>query len=264
MSRVDAYVEGIYRNFKGDRQDLLDLKQEMKQHLNETMQELQEQGYSEADSFQIAVERFGEERDLSREIEEMYRDQRTFAKGLLWAAILVLLIGGGLLAYFTVDNIRYHNARDGLHQQFMQVLGQNPEWTDATKQKLEQIARENAYKELIYIAVYRTNKDTELPSYRLEDAIFTYPADAQRLPSGYGSGSNDTWTVEQQDTPVTGPSPYEIAYISCFSASWILFALWAIINAYHQKRLTVLWIIGFSLFNILAYALFRIRRRWLY
>ncbi|MGG4471521.1 hypothetical protein ABER68_26430, partial [Paenibacillus alvei] len=37
---------------------------------------------------------------------------------------------------------------------------------------------------------------------------------------------------------------------------WVLFAIWAIINSYHQRRLNAGWIISFSLFNVLGYLIY--------
>ncbi|PEA36645.1 hypothetical protein COJ23_24640 [Priestia megaterium] len=38
--------------------------------------------------------------------------------------------------------------------------------------------------------------------------------------------------------------------------NWTLFTIWAIINAYHQKRLRIKWILIFLLFNALGYLIY--------
>ena len=35
-----------------------------------------------------------------------------------------------------------------------------------------------------------------------------------------------------------------------------LFTIWAIINAYHHRRLNVGWIIGFALLNVIGYLIY--------
>lgn len=37
---------------------------------------------------------------------------------------------------------------------------------------------------------------------------------------------------------------------------WTLFTIWAIINAHHQKRLHIKWILVFLLLNILGYLIY--------
>lgn len=40
----------------------------------------------------------------------------------------------------------------------------------------------------------------------------------------------------------------------------VLFTIWATINAYHQKRLTIGWILIFALLNVVGYWIYKLSR----
>jgi hypothetical protein len=67
---------------------------------------------------------------------------------------------------------------------------------------------------------------------------------------GYGE-SNDTWHVDIDS------KGYKIMAAGILLLGiviyWTLFSIWAIINAYHRKRLNIGWIIAFALFNVIGY-----------
>lgn len=47
-------------------------------------------------------------------------------------------------------------------------------------------------------------------------------------------------------------------FLLVFLVYWVLFAIWAIINSYHQRRLNFGWIIIFSVLNVVGYMMLRL------
>ncbi|MGE6686157.1 hypothetical protein ACQKEV_16330, partial [Paenisporosarcina sp. NPDC076907] len=42
---------------------------------------------------------------------------------------------------------------------------------------------------------------------------------------------------------------------------WTLFSIWAIINAYHNKRLNIGWVLAFIIFNVLGYLVYKLSQQ---
>lgn len=66
MKEIDRYVDKIYKNMDKKSKEIQDLRNEMKVHLVNTVEELKSSGYSEEESIEIAIKRFGQ----INEIEE--------------------------------------------------------------------------------------------------------------------------------------------------------------------------------------------------
>ena len=47
-----------------------------------------------------------------------------------------------------------------------------------------------------------------------------------------------------------------ISLLAGIAVYWALFTIWAIINAYHHRRLNVGWFIAFALLNIIGYLVY--------
>lgn len=70
------------------------------------------------------------------------------------------------------------------------------------------------------------------------------------------SQSNGNWEVvveskNYQNTPI-------LLLLICIPIYWTLFTIWAIVNAYHHRRLNVVWIFVFALFNFVGYFAYRL------
>lgn len=95
MSRIDAYIESIYKDFDKRDKEANELKEEMKSHLYEEVEELKRQGYSEEESIRVALENFGEEGKVANELEDIMIKQNKFIK-LLWKIAVGVLLAGVL------------------------------------------------------------------------------------------------------------------------------------------------------------------------
>jgi hypothetical protein len=60
MNKVDKYIDSIFSDVDNKNQQIKELKEEMKFHLTDAINELQLEGRTEEEGTEIAIERFGE------------------------------------------------------------------------------------------------------------------------------------------------------------------------------------------------------------
>ena len=92
MERVEKYVEGICRHMKGTEEDLRNLREEVKAHLYESIEELREQGFSEGESIALAIERFGDQNKIEKELSKEFRNKNKKLPFYILGVIVALLI----------------------------------------------------------------------------------------------------------------------------------------------------------------------------
>jgi len=97
MDRIDKYLNSIYRDINASSKETEDLKQEMKDHLVQTVKELQQNGITEEESIRIAIERFGEVFQIRNELNHVLRFQKLFAQKTRILSLILLAVSVTLL-----------------------------------------------------------------------------------------------------------------------------------------------------------------------
>ncbi|MFC0472274.1 permease prefix domain 1-containing protein [Halalkalibacter kiskunsagensis] len=64
MKKIDEYVDYVYNNVEGSKEEIQELKMEMKTHLQELVLELKSEGVEEEKAILMAIERFGDENEI--------------------------------------------------------------------------------------------------------------------------------------------------------------------------------------------------------
>jgi hypothetical protein len=95
MREIDQYVQSLYRNVKGNRRELADLKDQMK--------ELQLEGRTEEESLTIAIEQFGNKELLDQDIEGIFGPRRPPIVILLAALHVIIGIVCIILSMITLQ-----------------------------------------------------------------------------------------------------------------------------------------------------------------
>ena len=108
MQRVDEFVNSMYKGFDINDHDVQELKNEMKTHLLDTVKDLETQGISEDESIKIAVERFGDKKQLNTGLLEFFSYQKRFAKNLLRICLSCLVIGSVSWISLFIMESNYH------------------------------------------------------------------------------------------------------------------------------------------------------------
>ena len=92
MKQIEAFVDSVYQNVGGNKKEIKELKAEMKSHLLEAVHELKAEGKSEQEAINIAIERFGGEKEMRSVVGQLFKAQKTFAKWVLYVAVTFLFI----------------------------------------------------------------------------------------------------------------------------------------------------------------------------
>ncbi|EPB8145692.1 permease prefix domain 1-containing protein [Clostridium perfringens] len=95
MREIDNYIDSLYKNIDGISKENKEIKETMRTHLIESVEELKLEGFSEKESIKIALERFGEINEIRGELKTVVEKG---VKPLLYTVGISLII---LIAFFT-------------------------------------------------------------------------------------------------------------------------------------------------------------------
>ncbi len=105
MNKIEEYIDSIYANFDNSDKDTKILKEEMRNHLYEEVDELKKQGLSEEDSISRVLEYFGQENIVVAEMNHILKNRSIFTKMLIKAGFTIFIIG----CLFQIIGIFYNN-----------------------------------------------------------------------------------------------------------------------------------------------------------
>lgn len=248
MTNVDEYVEKLYKNANPNHPDTKELKEETRTHLYDSIKEIKRDGYSENEAFEIAVERYGGFEQAEKLISLMKIRQKTFAKWLLTIGLICILIGGAsFITLLHIGNIHDEHFAEigyGVENNLTQINGKN----------FEQLFT----KEPSIINAYLYNAEQS----RSDSPDITYSGGNQWVPSlfkreAFYGMENSFISLEVVDVRTIG----FLLLIVGFTAYYILFTLWGLIQLYHTDHLTILWITLLILLNVFGYLLFLLKRK---
>ena len=140
VNQIDTFVDSVYRSVGGNKKEIQELKAEMKSHLLEAVHELKKEGKSEQEAINIAIERFGGEKEMRAVVGQLFKAQKTFAKWMLYVALTFLLISFiGYGSFIYLESTQQEEAYQ-FSEQIVNSLGntiteQNE--TDVTKEIVE-------------------------------------------------------------------------------------------------------------------------------
>lgn len=93
MNKIEEYIDSIYGNFDTTDKDTKILKEEMRTHLYEEVEEFKKSGLSEDESMTKALELFGQKNTVVAEMNKVLKNRSIFAKMLIKAGTAVLILG---------------------------------------------------------------------------------------------------------------------------------------------------------------------------
>jgi hypothetical protein len=262
MKKINLYIDSLYKHMDESSDEVQELKQEMKNHLLQTVNELKVEGKSEEESIEIAINRFGKRNQVENELSEVFKVQRKFATTILIVSLVSFLLAViCLISYKVIDN--------NFSLKVPESLQTNVEYR---LKKGEVISNEEVNKLLIkykkqfrYVALYKENNhsspDIIYPSSFSSKEV---QSDNSTLTTSVNSPDGTIWTV-RYGFDIKGFN-FSIKPILSISAVillvvyWLFFGIWCVINAYHRNKLSLAWIILFFILNVVAYAIFELKR----
>lgn len=190
MKQIDKYVNSIYKDVAGDKQEIEDLRQEMRSHLLEAVEELKAKGKTEEEAIRIAIDNFGGKSQIVKGLSEFFRVQKKFTNYVLSFALIFLVLG---FFFFTSS------------------LSEVKEFNKEVKQ-LEVVEQE---KETIMNDVFdvldTSNKVTEKEKEQLLDVFKKYQ-DKLNLVAVFPTAGSEDWLKENEEVKERPDTHYPIEY----------------------------------------------------
>jgi cytochrome c-type biogenesis protein CcmH/NrfF len=258
MKQIEVFVDSIYQNVGGNRKEIQELKAEMKSHLLEAVHELKSEGKSEQEAIELAIERFGGEKEMRSIVAQLFQAQKTFAKWVLYLAISFLVLSLTTFGFIWTTEKENSNENSFVATNIFHILEGKETVSEDMGNKIaalvkvtDQISKVKIYnvKDIEATSVFEYVEKAK-PEYQYQREVWA-PEWLQSDFFPYGNGDGKQWYVEME-TRYIG-SMMTIILFSGIAIYATLFTIWAIINAYHHRRLNIGWIIVFTLFNVIGY-----------
>lgn len=109
MRTIEEYIEKIYRNFDEMDEETKILKEEIRVHLFEEVEELKKQGLSEEESIDKAISNFGDERIVINEMKLILKKQNNFLNILKKLTLIFFVIACVFLSISIADEFIHKN-----------------------------------------------------------------------------------------------------------------------------------------------------------
>ncbi|MCR8867388.1 PLD nuclease N-terminal domain-containing protein [Priestia megaterium] len=264
MKRIEKFVDSMYLNVEGDQQEINELKAEMTNHLLEAVHELKAQGKTEQQAITIAIKRFGEEKEIRAVIGQLFEIQKVFAKRVLYIAVVCLIVT--MSSFYFLWEVEESTAQgiSDTRSLISYELKDKDVITRDMKRKIEALVEDTNYvsgvtiyksKNVIsragenYVEYYWKSVQPDFQYQRTVWAPKWLGADFDTFENG-----DEQWVVSIDNRSFSRLEA--VVLFVGMTIYWTLFTIWAIINAYHQKRLRIGWVFIFVFFNILGYLIY--------
>ena len=272
MNKIEEYIKFICKNSRGSKKEIEDLKQEMRSHLTQTVQELIADGKNERESIELAISRFGGKNQIQDELAQVFRVQKKFGNIILAVALIFFFAGVSFLIAerFTNNNFeKRYNVMNFEYQTIMKAAKTNNlKLIDETVRKLFVEKEKN---QIAYVALVRLPDDFDIenppntkPLYSGE-IEYLYPENARNVKE-YGNNSGGEFLSDNRYFEI-GMKQYsnsnqyyllKIIGVGFLMIYWVLFGIWATVKSYHLRRSNVAWVAIFFVLNVAGYLVHKI------
>lgn len=243
MDRIETYLNKLDIDLNMNSEEIKEMKEEMRSHLLEIVKEAQQRGLSEVQAVSEALEHFGDEQLIRKDINYSFPKKR---KSFLIIISLILLLCALVVQITTFSLFKFHQyERDSLLRSTENNLLSTP--------KVNQTQLEREISESISSGVI---KDIIIQEHLSRNNLYT-TIDSE------GFGQDDSFWIETvvEDRIVDGGDKmYRIQYsynifinavfvsLALFLSYWILFAYW-----FNRKFRDKKWTAIVALTNCLGY-----------
>ena len=254
----------------GSKNEIEDLKREMRSHLTQTVQELSADGKSEQESIELAISRFGEKNQIQGELAKVFRIQKKFGNIMLAVALIFFVAGVSFLFALRVTNNQFLKRTNDLAfetQMITKAANTNDlKLLDETVKKMFVEVKKNqvAYVTLVQLPdnfVSDSINLSALPDINSEQIKYQYPEKVKEYVNygGYYLSNNRYLVIGMKQ--YSGSNQYAIFQpigVGFIMIYWVLFGIWATVKAYHLRRSNVAWVAIFFVLNVVGYLLHKI------
>ncbi|WP_078596236.1 permease prefix domain 1-containing protein [Evansella clarkii] len=246
MKKVDEYINSIYKQAMGDKEEIEELKDETRNHLMKDIEELKSEGKLEKEAVQIAIERFGEENVKGSVAGKFYNTQKSFSKIVLVVGIAALIIAFVLSEVIALAGNSAKEADAEIHADVMSIIADQETITDEQKEVIDSMLAETQYTtayRYYYINELEVGSfDRDLVMSYTDNKDPKYLYENKELLENTAFTEIGTTTVTEgnshvvRETIINSPLSSVVILIGIV-VYWILFAFWGLTTLYQRNNL---------------------------
>ncbi|NLK96289.1 MAG: hypothetical protein GX275_14060 [Clostridiales bacterium] len=118
QKKIDIYLSKIYNKFRGDKDEMEELKSDMKDHILMEIELLINDGYSLDVSYEKAMKKFGSSRELEKDISSIFEYKNKYMNILVKLCISYLLV---LVIGFKLISLNVQGISLGIHMYLLLI-----------------------------------------------------------------------------------------------------------------------------------------------
>lgn len=217
MKSIEEFIDSLYKGINGNEKEIQELKEEMKTHLFETVNELKLKGNTEEESLKIAYERFGDNNLLATGLFKLLNKQRAFIKFTFISAIILLIIGLTSYVYMSQRDLKFQHEQNILTKGVLDITGSSNDISDDKREKIENLVKKYDY--INYIALFNVNDNPELQKLISGNSrisivgTYHYPIDVKMANILYPNNVK----------PITdSPDEYDLSTVVASNGRWVV------------------------------------------
>jgi hypothetical protein len=240
LRQIDAFIDSVYQHFDGNKEEIKELKIEMKNHLLEAVNELKLEGKTDTEAVKIAIERFGGEKEIRTVIGQLFDVQKQFARWLLYCATFFLALSLLIFGIIMLIEINNQNERQQINTEIFMIL--SDVGNSISKEKQDKIhSLIQGTNQVSKVEIYNIKNKTDVfnylnkakPEFQYERKIW---APKTRFIDLWREGNgDDKWFIFVTYRSMDNLASLILLLGIAFSLP--LFSIWGIINVYHKKSL---------------------------
>ncbi|MEG0296398.1 MAG: permease prefix domain 1-containing protein [Clostridium sp.] len=216
MKSIDEFVDSIYMGIDRNSEEISGLKEEIKEHLIETVNELRGQGKTEEESLKIAYERFGDVKVINSEIFKLFHKQKKFIGFILILAVGLLLTGIVSYIFMSQRDLKFQTEQKILTRGILEIVGDDDNITEESKAKIEELV--DKYDYVNYMALFKLEGNPKIEeeiqnNYRVSiNGTYMYPFDIGMAKIIYPNNAEQ----------LTTPAGYDRSTVVAANKSWVV------------------------------------------
>ncbi|MGL5380615.1 permease prefix domain 1-containing protein [Clostridium sp.] len=102
MENINKYLDNLYK--MDNSKEALELKEEMRQHLLDSVEELKNDGLDEATAIKMAINRFGDNDSLRKDLNSFLNSHKKLSKKIRRYSIIGIIIGIVVMSFGVIKN----------------------------------------------------------------------------------------------------------------------------------------------------------------
>lgn len=238
LNKLDHFVRDLYQDADVTDPEIIDVMEETRSHLEQSMRDLMIQGYSEEEATKLAMYRYGSKEHVDQLLTWVYRKERTFASWLL--RIGISFATATILCFICTMMLSQHQSLA-----YADAFYGNERSIEVYERILEDhlLLVSISGQDTVSSRDFTIHKSIWLPELFISHGM--YLIDEKHLT-----------TTESFDVTKFGA----VLALIGMTIYLVTSVIWSIIKLYHAGRLHLLSIISVVFFNVLGYWFWTLRK----